>query len=126
MTTRDEVNAINDEYARAMAAQDVARMTSLYAPEARLLFSDTPVVEGLAAVESFHTKELDSGSVAITFDSIDVIDAGELVVDIGYYEGSAERGKYVVVFRRDADGALKIVIEADITDGFGSATDGAR
>jgi ketosteroid isomerase-like protein len=121
MTTRDKVNLINDEYARAMAAQDVARMTSLYAADARLLFSDTPVVEGRAAVEAFYAKELERGSVAITFEPIDVIDAGELVVDIGYYESSDERGKYVVVFRRQDDGALKIVIEADITDGLGSA-----
>jgi ketosteroid isomerase-like protein len=121
MTTRDKVNLINDEYARAMAAQDVARMTSLYAEDARLLFSDTPVVEGRAAVEAFYAKALERGSVAITFEPIDVIDAGELVVDIGYYESSDERGKYVVVFRRQDDGALKIVIEADITDGLGSA-----
>jgi ketosteroid isomerase-like protein len=121
MTTRDKVNLINDEYARAMAAQDVARLTSLYATDARLLFSDTPVVEGRAAVEAFYAKELERGSVGITFEPIDVIDAGELVVDIGYYESSDERGKYVVVFRRQDDGALKIVIEADITDGLGSA-----
>src|SRR5580698_5504108 len=117
MTTRDEVNAINDEYARAMATQDVARMSRLYADDARLMFSDTPVVEGHAAVEAFYAKELSGGPVAIAFEGIDVIDGGELVVDIGRYETVAERGKYLVVFRRHADGTLKILIEADITDG---------
>jgi ketosteroid isomerase-like protein len=120
MTTRDEVNALNDEYARAMADQDVARMMGLYADDARLFFSDTPVLQGHAAVAAAYTKEFKDGPVAITFDSLDVFDAGELVVDIGHYATPKERGKYVVVFRRELDGTLKIAVEADITDGPGS------
>jgi uncharacterized protein (TIGR02246 family) len=117
ITTQDDVNAVNDEYARAMADQDVARMISLYADDARLFFSDTPVVQGHEAIAAAYTEVFKDGPVAITFDSVDVFGGGVLVVDIGYYASSNERGKYVVVFRRQLDGTLKIAVEADITDG---------
>jgi ketosteroid isomerase-like protein len=56
MTTRDEVDAVNDECARALADQDVARMVGLYSDDARLFFSDTPVIQGREAVAAAYTE----------------------------------------------------------------------
>jgi ketosteroid isomerase-like protein len=107
MTTRSEVDAINAEYVRAMAEHDVAGMISLYAEDASLFFSDTPVLQGSAAVAAFYEDEFKDGPVAITFESTNILDGDGLVVDIGHYAMPSERGKYVVVFRRQRDGTLK-------------------
>ncbi len=120
VTTRDDVDAINDEYAKAMARQDVDRMIGLYARDARLFFSDTPMIRGHQAVTAFYNKEFEDGPIAITFDSVDVFEGGDLVVDLGRYATPNEQGKYVVVFQRQHDGTLKILVEADITDGLRS------
>jgi ketosteroid isomerase-like protein len=120
VTTRDDVDAINNEYAKSMAGQDVDRMISLYARDARLFFSDTPIIRGHQAVAAFYNKEFEEGPITITFDSVDVVEGGDLVVDLGRYTTPNEQGKYVVVFQRQNDGTLKILVEADITDGLRS------
>jgi ketosteroid isomerase-like protein len=119
VTTRDDVDATNSAYAQAMADQDVDRMVGLYTPDARLFFSDTPMLQGLPAVGAFYDKELKEGPVVIKFDSVDVYEGGDLIVDVGWYATPGEHGKYVVVFQRQRDGTLKILVEADITDGLG-------
>jgi ketosteroid isomerase-like protein len=116
MSTREEVDAINGQYARAMQEQDVAGLISLYADDARLFFSDKPIIHGRESIAAAYAEELKDGPIVIEFDSVDVLDSGEMVVDIGHYASPREQGKYVVVFRRQADGALKIAVEADITD----------
>ncbi len=118
MTTRDDVDAINNEYAQALADRDVDRMIGLDTHDARLCFSDTPMLQGHQAVAAVYDKALKDGPITIKFDSVDVFEDGDLVVDVGHYATPTEQGKYVVVFQRQHDGALKILVEADITDGL--------
>lgn len=78
------------------------------------------MIRGHQAVTAFYNKEFEDGPIAITFDSVDVFEGGDLVVDLGRYATPNEQGKYVVVFQRQHDGTLKILVEADITDGLRS------
>lgn len=117
MTTRDDVDAINNGYAQALADRDVDRMIGLYTHDARLCFSDTPMLQGHQAVAAVYDKALKDGPITIKFDSVDVFEDGDLV-DVGHYATPTEQGKYVVVFQRQHDGTLKILVEADITDGL--------
>ena len=46
-----------------------------------------------------------------------MIEEGALVVDVGRYETPNDRGKYVVVYRRQPDGSLKLVVDSATSDG---------
>ena len=83
MTTRDDVDAINNEYAQALADRDVDGMIGLRTHAARLCFSDTPMLQGHQAVAAVYDKALKDGPITIKFDSVDVFEDGDLVVDVG-------------------------------------------
>jgi ketosteroid isomerase-like protein len=93
-------------------------LIGLFTHDARLFFSDTPMLQGHEAVAAVYGKELKDGPVTIKFDSADLFEGGDLVVDVGQYATPTEQGKYVVIFQRQHDGTLKILVEADITDGL--------
>ena len=114
MTTRDDVKSLNAEYAQAYATGDVERMASLHTEDAWLLFYDTPVLQGRAEVAELFRKEFEEGLEPITFESLEIMEAGDLVVDIGLYTTPKVRAKYVVVFKRQPDGTLKIAVDADV------------
>ena len=46
-----------------------------------------------------------------------MIEEGSLVVDIGRIVGPSGQSKYVVVYRRQADGSLRIIVDAASGDG---------
>lgn len=80
-----------------------------------------PIVRGRAEVEAFIRKNLTGGPVSITFETGNVLERGDLVVDVGRYETPNGRGKYVVVHRRQPDGSLKLAVDTATSDGLPSS-----
>ena len=122
---RDEVAAMNAGYSKAVANQDMDEVMALYAEDARLLAPNAPIAEGRAAIQAVLQSYLDAGVNSLELQSIDVLNDGALVVDIGRYvlgmqppgaDPVRDEGKYVVVFRREGDGTLKIVADAFNSD----------
>jgi ketosteroid isomerase-like protein len=53
----------------------------------------------------------------ITFETREVLEDGDLVIDIGtLLVGGVGFGKYVVVHRRQEDGTLKIAVDVPLSD----------
>ena len=52
MGTKDQIEAANEAYGKAVANQDVAAVVSLYAPDAILLPPDSPVAQGSDAIRA--------------------------------------------------------------------------
>ncbi len=114
MTTRDELAAINEGFAEASAEQDVDRVVGFYTEDARLLSAGAPMIRG---GQEIAARLLKNGPVTIKFETIDVLEDGALVVDVGRYVTPKGRGKYIVVYQRQPDGTLKLAVDAANRDG---------
>ena len=117
MAIRDELDAINDGFGEAFAVQDAERLAGFYAADARLLFHGQPILRGRAAVDAALHDMVAGGPASLRFVTDEVIEEGSLVVDIGRIIGSSGTSKYVVVYQRQADGSLKIIVDAASSDG---------
>jgi ketosteroid isomerase-like protein len=117
MTIREELDAINEGFGRGFAEQDAARLAGYYTDDARLLFHDTPIIRGRAAIEATMRDWVAAGPQDLVFETGEVLADGDLVVDIGTIVGPSSRTKYVVVYQRQADGSLKIAVDSATRDG---------
>ena len=117
MGTRDELDAINDGFGEAFATQDAERLAGFYAADARLLFHGQPIVQGRAAVDAALRAMVEGGPASLRFVTDEVIEDGSLVVDIGRIVGQHGQSKYVVVYQRQPDGNLRIIVDAASSDG---------
>ena len=121
-----DVKAIRDVEAaavQAFAAKDVDKLAAFYADDASVLSPDAPAINGIAAIKTalkqfFADKNFTN---TIASDKVDAAKSG----DLGYSQGAftmtmtdrkskkllTERGKYVEVFRKQADGGWKAVAD---------------
>lgn len=117
MTIRDELDAIDAGFGEAFATQDAERLSAFYADDARLLFYGQPVIRGRADVDATLREMVAGGPATLQFATDEVIADGSLVVDIGRIISPEGPSKYVVVYQRQADGSLRIVVDAVSSDG---------
>jgi ketosteroid isomerase-like protein len=130
MSSRAEIVKLTAEFAKAVTNKDFATLGSFYEERARLLAPGAPMVEGRAAIQAAQQKMIEGGVQALDLQAIDVIEAGDFVIEIGrttltiqppgaksvilLFMGRrrlTKQGKSVVVWRRQKDGALKIVVD---------------
>jgi uncharacterized protein (TIGR02246 family) len=126
-----DVKAIRDLEAatvQAFAAKDLDKIVAFYADDASMFDPDAPVVNGKAAIKEAYKPFLADKNFSLTFasDKVDVAKSG----DLGYSQGAftmtmtdpktkkvlTERGKYVTVFKKQADGSWKAVADIDNED----------
>ena len=112
MATRDELAAVNERLSAALAAQDADAVVDLYTDDARLLFTAMPMIRGREAIAKLMNAWLAESPHQMTFETGDVWEAGDIIVDVGTYESPRGTGKYVVVYERQADGSLKLAVDA--------------
>ena len=124
-----DVKAIRDLEAatvQAIAAKDLDKVVAFYANDASLFDPDAPVVNGTTAIKTAWKPWLEDKNLSLTFasDKVEVAKSG----DLGYSQGTmtmtmtdpktkkvlTEKGKYVTVFMKQADGSWKAV--ADIAN----------
>lgn len=121
-----DVKAIRDLEAaqvQAFANKDVDKIGAYYDNNASAFFPDVPVVTGAAAIELAFKPFFADKNFSLTFaaDKVDVAKSG----DLGYSQGAftmimtdpktmkvlTEKGKYVTVFKKQADGGWKVVAD---------------
>lgn len=117
MAIRDELDAINAGFGEAFATQDAERLAAFYADDARLLFDGQPIIRGRTAVNAAMRDMVAGGPASLRFVTDEVIEEGSLVVDIGRIVSPGAQSKYVVVYQRQADGRLRIIVDAASSDG---------
>ena len=116
MAIRDELDAINAGFGEAFATQDAERLAGFYSDDARLLFHGQPIIRGRAAIETAMREMVADGPASLRFVTDEVITDGSLVVDIGRIVSPTGQSKYVVVYQRQADGSLKVAVDAANSD----------
>jgi ketosteroid isomerase-like protein len=113
-----EANARFRDHVRLGRPSDMA---SLYTDEAVLLPPHHEIVRGRGAVEAYWRAALEAGIKDIALTTVDVDVFGDRIREVGTYalkvwpEGKAaweDSGKYLVIWRKQADGSVKL--DADI------------
>jgi uncharacterized protein (TIGR02246 family) len=118
------IRSMDKDWSAAAAAKDVEKATSYYAEDGQFFEQGAPVAAGRDAIHKSFTDLLTSPSyVSLMFapTAVHVAQAGDMAYEIGTYELTmkdkkgkpvTDKGKYVVVWKKQADGSWKV--EADI------------
>lgn len=127
-----DVKAIKDvetAWVQAFATKDADKVATVYSEDASVFMTDSPIITGIPAIKAALKPIVADKNFAITFasDKVDVAKSG----DLGYSQGAytmtstspktkkavTEKGKYVTVFKKQADGSWKAVSDIFNADG---------
>jgi uncharacterized protein (TIGR02246 family) len=128
-TRAADAQAIRDQETaaqQAWAAKDTDKVASLYADDATVMLPDTPVMTGKAAISAGFKGAGSDPNFALSLQTTSVDTSG----DLGYVRGSymvhqtdatskkatMEKGNYVLVYKKQADGSWKIVADTAIPE----------
>ena len=111
------VQDLEANFVRLANTGDAVAMTNaFYAEDAQLLPPNSPIVKGISAIRDFWSGVIAAGASDVTLETLDVAASGDLIYNTGHYGYNlgADRhiGKYVVVYRRQADGGYKAVVDS--------------
>lgn len=119
MGAADAIRRLDEEFMKAADARNAgAIVKAFYGSGAVLLPPNHPIVEGPAAIQRFFQGLLDGGFTSIKLETTTVASAGDLAYGRGRYvlamsppAGAPvqDTGKYVVVYRRQANGGWRAV-----------------
>lgn len=105
--------------------KDAEQLVAVWAEDARILMPGRPIISGKSEILAFWKAALDVVA-AITLDTAHVEVSGDLAYGVGKNRitlkpaGEApreEKGKYVVVYRREQGGDWKLVVDSYSSDG---------
>ena len=110
--SRKAIDKANAEFAAAMNKGDVVTAMRVYADDAKLLPPNSPAVSGKANIQGFWEgaaqalgiKHVSMNTVAVEFIDDTAIEQGEYTLDLAAGE---DKGKFVVVWKRQPDGSWK-------------------
>lgn len=113
------IGKVRAAYEKAAGAQDGAALAKLYTADGVEMPPNSPAARGRAAIEAYHKGFAQVFMVhGITLTATDTQVHGDTAVDIGTYKQSLmaqkgggmsdDKGKYVVLLKKDASGAWAI------------------
>ena len=115
----EAINSLRDEFIALDNASDAAGLASLYANDAVLMPPNEAAVTGKQAIESWFQNTFDQFTTEFTVASEELEVVGDWAFDWGAYmtaltpraggEPTEDRGKYIVILRKQVDGSWRIV-----------------
>ena len=130
-TSAADLKAIKDgevAWAGDWASKDVDKIVGHYADDASVFMPDAPLAKGKDAIRTALKPILADKNMSLSFtnSSADVSKSGDLAYTTGTYSMTmtnsktkkpvTERGKYVTVYRKQADGTFKAVADINNAD----------
>jgi uncharacterized protein (TIGR02246 family) len=123
----DAIRAADVEWNKAMKAKDVDKSISFYGDGAILLGNKAPAVQDRDSIRKEFQEMLGqtSGSFDFKNTSVEVARSGDLAWEHGVYQFTGtdkkgkpvtEKGKYLTVWKKQADGSWKAVADMDNSD----------
>jgi ketosteroid isomerase-like protein len=119
------IRKLTQDWALACNTKQLQDLVALYVPDAIVLRPNVPAVRGTAAIREFFFGVLDAGMSDVELDPLRV----EAFGDFGYEAGRCkslvpivmgrrreERGKYLVMLSRQANGEWKILADSWSSD----------
>lgn len=125
----DAIREVIAHWLDAVRRKDAAAIAGYYAPDGRLFVPNAPIAEGREAVANMWGYLLSLPNVALSFGPtfIEAAASGDLAYEVGTYtlafDGEKghvdDRGKYVVVWKKQADGwkAAADILNSDLPAG---------
>ncbi len=115
------------EWSNAAQAKDVNKAVSFYADDAMQFADKGPLVEGKDSIRTGWEQMLALPGPGLTFATtgVEVARAGDMAYEYGTYDFATkdrkgkiidEKGKYVVVWKKQADGSWKVAADIDNRD----------
>ena len=117
-----ELRALSDAFVRRFnAGQAEELVREFYAEDARLLPPNLPAVTGRAAIGAAFREFLGGGMGGLVIDAyeIEVAESGDLAYGTGTFSlarPAPDRGKFLEVYRRQADGSWRCVADMFSSD----------
>ena len=116
------------EFARVTAEKGLEGFASMLAEDLWMLLDGRPVIKGKAGAVEAWRPLLSDPNTSISWEPVLAVlaESGELGYTVGNYEirGTdaegkrfVQRGKYVTIWRKQAGGAWKVVLDGGNTDG---------
>jgi uncharacterized protein (TIGR02246 family) len=125
----------NAAFTEALACADAAAAAAVYAENAKLLVPGMPMLEGRRAIERFWRTGIAKGIAGVKLQAVEFEDADNIAHEVGRYwlwiepnggEWRSERGKYVVLHRREPDGLWAWAVHIFNSDGDNRGSDSPR
>ncbi len=114
----EAINSLRDEFIGLDNASDAAGLASLYTNDAVLMPPNQAAVTGNQAIESWFQTTFDQFTTEFTVASEELEVVGDWAFDWGAYmtaltpkaggEPTEDRGKYIVILRKQVDGSWRI------------------
>jgi uncharacterized protein (TIGR02246 family) len=116
------IRDLDAEWAKAAAEKNVDQVMTSYADDASMFVPNEPIAMGKPAIRIEWTKMTSNPGYALSFSPsrVDVAKAGDMAYEFGVYslmltgpDGKPinDRGKYVVVWKKQPDGKWKVVAD---------------
>jgi uncharacterized protein (TIGR02246 family) len=119
------VRALTKEWALACNTKQLDDLVNVYGNDALILRPNHPPVRGTAAIREFYFGVLDAGVGEVELETLRVDVTGDLAYEAGRYKmlvpvtvgkRREERGKYLMIVARQANGEWKIVSDCFSND----------
>jgi uncharacterized protein (TIGR02246 family) len=115
------------EWSKAAQAKDLNKAVSFYADDAKQFADRGPLAEGKDNIRTAWEQMLALPGPGLTFATtgVEVAHAGDMAYEYGTYDFATkdkkgkiidEKGKYVVVWKKQADGSWKVAADIDNRD----------
>jgi uncharacterized protein (TIGR02246 family) len=123
------IRELEAAWVQAFAARDAKMVASFWAPDASVLMPNMPIINGREAAQTAVEGMLKDPNFYLTFDStkVEVSKASDYAYSEGTYTMAStdpktkkvmtEKGKFVTVYQKQADGSWKAVADINNADG---------
>jgi uncharacterized protein (TIGR02246 family) len=121
------VRAASAAWSQAATAKDLDKAVSFYADDAVALFNKAPAARDKESIRKSWTALLAAPGPGLSWQtsSVEVARSSDIAYETGTYDfvttdkkgkSSDEKGKFVVVWKKQTDGSWKVVVDTDNTD----------
>ena len=125
MATTDHIQGVDETYEKAVANRDIDAIVALYTGDGFFLPPNSPIAQGSDAIRAVIQAYFDAGVVSLDLETTVLDNQGDVVVEVGRYRLGLEPpgadpvtdvGKYLQVFKRQADGSFLIAYDCFNSD----------